>query len=66
MGDLLKRYVDDIFLVFINKSHKDPFLAYVNVLCHCNINMKLVTGRHNAILYMVEKALKHEIGRAHV
>ena len=22
--------------------------------------MKLVTGRHNAILYMVEKALKHE------
>ena len=38
----------------------EPDETQAHVLCHCNINMKLVTGRHNAILYMVEKALKHE------
>ena len=43
---LYKRYVDDIFLIFENKSDVEPFLKFMNSL-HPNIELTMENENNN-------------------
>ena len=56
-----KRYVDDIFLIFENQRHVDPFLHYMNSL-HKNIVFTCETEKKSSLAFLdllIQRKEKH-------